>query len=300
MNKIHPQNQSPKAPLHSKLLNRSASPQRDSRNAPFSFRALFRCSTGLILFGAAVIAAPSAGAAQILYDNGQENIISSTVAASDWIRVQSSSGGTPTTVTFQDGADVRGNSLGRSVLGAHNSVVQINGGYFEHDVQIYNSANVTITGGTLNGSLLLLESATGHITGGTMGDLSVQGSASVTMTAGINEGNIFLSGHSASIAVSGGQFAQNSLWELVDTVTLTLTGTAFTLNGAPVGAGPITATSGTLSGTLEDGSSFDDINFLRRSESFGLGTIQLNIIPEPSTFALASLGGLALLRRKRR
>ena len=72
-------------------------------------------------------------------------------------------------------------------------------------------------------------------------------------------------------------------------------GTGFQVDGANVSAGPLAATSGTLSGTLESGEAFS-VSFQQGAE-FGTytGTIE---VPEPGATLLAgiALGMTGLLR----
>jgi hypothetical protein len=58
--------------------------------------------------------------------------------------------------------------------------------------------------------------------------------------------------------------------------------------------GPISASSGTLTGTLSDGSPLN-LTFFQESP----GEIILNPTPEPATLSLLALGGLAMLRRRK-
>jgi hypothetical protein len=59
--------------------------------------------------------------------------------------------------------------------------------------------------------------------------------------------------------------------------------------------GAIADTSGTLSGTLSDGSAFD-MTFYQDTP----GEIVLHTAPEPATMSLLVLGGLAMLRHRKR
>ena len=190
MNKNQPQMN--KTPLHSKLLNRVSSPRQKLRGNPSPSRYLSWCSGGLILGTAVMIAAPSAQAALILYNNGQDtNVVSTTLNQDDWIRVENSSGGDPTTVTFESGAVVRGQNFGRSVVSTQDSVLQFNGGYFDGYIQVSNNSSVTVNLGTLNDGLAGFNSSTITFSGGTVsGSLEFQDSASVTINGGRFERDI--------------------------------------------------------------------------------------------------------------
>lgn len=76
--------------------------------------------------------------------------------------------------------------------------------------------------------------------------------------------------------------------------TITLYGSAFEIDGLPVGFGTITATDGLLSGTFEGDRDFS-LPFLRTG-----GTIELLPIPEPATGLLIAIGlvGQALTLRR--
>lgn len=296
--------------LHSKFLILAASLQKKtqtsrSNTSPSHHR--FWCAISSVL-GTAVIAAPSAQAAQVLYNNGQDsNIVSTTLNQDEWIRVEDAPNGTPTKLTFEDGANVSGissPSFGDSVQVAGASTVEINGGTFAYPVTAYSNSKLNVYGGTFNRDIWGSSTATINVSGGSVaGDIYLDISSTATITAGIFHSAVVLDGRASRASISGGQFTQtNSLrgFQLDSGSVLTLSGTSFELNGTPIGAGFIIPTTGTLSGTWADGSSLDEISFDRNTFGLGTGTIELKIIPEPSALALSVLSALALLRRKRR
>ena len=79
-----------------------------------------------------------------------------------------------------------------------------------------------------------------------------------------------------------------------DTGTVSLYGDDFLIDGMPVDYGPISATEGTVSGTLSGGDSLSTIFTIS-------GDGQIVLVPEPSTMLLAAtaLFGILLCQRRR-
>ena len=100
-----------------------------------------------------------------------------------------------------------------------------------------------------------------------------------------------------SFVITGGDFIGLSGTDLSLTggLGIDIFGEAFYLDGQVIEFGNIAAESGTLTGLLADGSSFD-WTFVRDTNS----PINLVEIPESSSLALVAMGALALVRRRQR
>lgn len=180
-----------------------------------------------------------------------------------------------------------------------------------------NNSDVTITGGTILGGnnagsgfggfgLLqnggTLDVSGGSITGGdgssiagfAMNLFDVSGSISGgSFAIGSGFGSNLVSASNTTLDILGGAFETGKLWNLSDGSVFNVFGTGLVLTGT---------TSGTLSGTLQDGSS---INVNYNLSSFTASSVininpQSTQVPEPGMLALFGLGvaGLGFARSK--
>ena len=161
--------------------------------------------------------------------------------------------------------------------------------------------NLTVSGGTISGGVstvgglggeaLQLTQSTLDITGGnfTSGQTTLLNLFEVngTISGGtFNTGDqgqtisLGASSLSSTIDITGGQFESGSFWAVGNMSTINVFGTNLAIN------------SDILTGKLADGS---DLNV--RLNLFGGGAV--NLIPEPGSLTLLSLGGLLLTRRRR-
>jgi hypothetical protein len=129
------------------------------------------------------------------------------------------------------------------------------------------------------------------IRGGLIGDSGLFGldDARIHMSGGIIEVNGVELWDRAQMHWNGGEI---SVVYLYQTPTFTIAGTSFQLDGTPLGYGPVSALSGTLTGTLANGDPFS-LPFQRQSSA------HLILVPEPSTCLLLGAGLVALSRRRR-
>ena len=74
-----------------------------------------------------------------------------------------------------------------------------------------------------------------------------------------------------------------------------ISGINFSIDGSEVGFGKITASSGLLTGTLSNG---NPINCNFTIADYAPYTASIELVPEPSTFLLLSLGTVMLRKRK--
>jgi hypothetical protein len=143
-------------------------------------------------------------------------------------------------------------------------------------------AALTVVGDTSGGSLLI--TINGGAFAGRHG-LQTTGTSPNLSTARIN--------------ILGGDFVGNlapyDLGLANPDIITTVFGEDFQLNGSPIGFGPLVDVTGTLSGTLADGSDFE-WTFQRLNDA----PLVLATVPEPTGLALLAIGGAAVLRRTRR
>lgn len=189
----------------------------------------------------AVVAAILPGPAfALLIDDGGTTVIDSTI--NDFIEVDDSPGGQPTTVRFEPGANVTASdSLGDSVFVFGDSSVIINGGQFFENVTAledallminggvvgndalgFDGASLEVTGGVIDDDLELFGSATLDFSGGSIDDnLTAQDGSSVVMTGG-DVGNDLEAIGGASVTVLGGTIGSDI--EAVGVATIDLFG----------------------------------------------------------------------------
>lgn len=207
---------------------------------------------------------------------------------------------------------VNGGDLGDDIFLAEQATAFISGGMIDENVELVDDTSVTITGGTIGDNLTVENDATAEVFGGSVGDdvEAIGGGARVTLRGGDFGGDIEAA-RGGEIDIFGGEIGTNPI--LFDTgigassfSTITLYGQDFTIDGSPVGFGAISPLSGTLAGTLSDGSTFS-MPFQRintrpffRPPVFGDIVLVDQPVPEPSTLALLAIGSAALLRRATR
>jgi hypothetical protein len=146
-------------------------------------------------------------------------------------------------------------------------------------------------GGEVGGGLVAYESSTVTMSGGEVNWIYPSDSSTVTMSGG-SVANILEALSSSTVTMSGGSVGGE--FEAFEFSTITVRGTGFAVDGVPVGFGPIAATEGRLTGTLESGEPLDN-EFLR-------SVTAVIIVPEPAQVLLVLTGGLvlAVVRRERR
>jgi hypothetical protein len=100
--------------------------------------------------------------------------------------------------------------------------------------------------------------------------------------------------HGGTLSASGGI-------ELVamDTSTINLYGSSFTVDGVPVAFGPLSATSGLLTGTLENGDVIAGDSFYRADTATINLVATVVAVPEPSGVLVLVIGGWGMVRRRR-
>lgn len=177
------------------------------------------------------------------------------------------------------------------------STINFSGGMVDSDVEAYSSGTVNVTGGRI------LSDVQAFGIGGVGGVVNISG-GEVADNLEADGGTIRVTGGTLFTTVYADPFEPHIY--TVDNGLIEFFGTEFFVDGIPFLGGSIfdeTGTIyGTLSGTLTDGSSFSPV-FFDLAPNCGCipeGTIQINVVPEPSSFLLSSiLLSLGLWNRRR-
>ena len=106
----------------------------------------------------------------------------------------------------------------------------------------------------------------------------------------------------ASITVSGGVITEDLLngFNVYENGVIYIVGSNFQVNGQPISFGDKLSNyglSGTISGVLTDGSSFNNTFVIHNTGNFA-GTADIVVIPEPATLSLLAIGALFSRKRK--
>lgn len=122
-----------------------------------------------------------------------------------------------------------------------------------------------------------------------------------SFTAAGSTNNFALSANQQSeIDLHGGTLSSGGGIELVamDTSTINLYGSNFSVDGVTVPFGPLLATSGLLTGTLENGDVIAGDNFYRADTATINLVATVVAVPEPSGVLVLVVGGWGMMRRR--
>ena len=181
----------------------------------------------------------------------------------------------------------------------------INDGYIANTTQVYLDSRLDVFGGDFGSYFFVGEDAVVNFYDGVIGD----------DIKTINGGTVFMSGGSVGndievndgglIDISGGILAADGLGSLDVGLAanndgrIILRGMDFLINGLPALDGLVSPLTGTISGTLADGTAFSDIPF-DQNPLGNRGFIELVVVPEPASLAMMGLGTVCLFSRRRR
>jgi hypothetical protein len=172
------------------------------------------------------------------------------------------------------------------------SVELVSGGSVADDLHAFESSTLTMSGGSVGRFLFARDSSTLTMSGGSVGgELQARDSSKVTMSGG-SVGDNLGAFESSTLTVSGGTVG--ILVVASDSSTLTIVGTDFAVDGDPVDYGPIAASSGVLTGTLESGELIDNFFCHDGSTACGFATNGLITLPEPDQALLFAAAMLSL------
>ncbi len=245
----------------------------------------------LLVWGAGLLVATAqaASAAQILINDGGDHVVD-TVAYTyhqlfvrnvgcDTLTGPCASPGAPTRLTVRDGGVV-----GSQLRSGDTSTVRIEGGTVWGSVTAAGDSLFFVSGGAVG-----LPTTSG-------GALQVLDRARITFSGGTLTTGLFGYGEGV-IDWSGGELIDGVI-QARDSSEIRIRGRQFTVDGAPVPLGALSAETGALAGTLASGETFNAV-FWQGSATFA-GTIFL--VPEPGTGLLLGIGlaGIAFGGRRSR
>jgi len=191
------------------------------------------------------------------------------------------------------------------------------GGRITADLVGFKDSLININGGTVDGYIDINEYSQLSVSSGLLGIITTDGYAQMDISGGSIGHSVFCRGFSqASItggsvlhSIASSEFSQvifsgGALEGFLDSGgrgTITIVGYDFAIDGQSVGYGELTSILGGLpedepwrhlTGTLASGEPID--NDFRIAEY-----AKIILIPEPATIALLSIGGIAVIRRRR-
>jgi len=208
-----------------------------------------------------VFAASGASAQEtILLNNGLSYQLSNDTYAGDnvfvrnvgcgslsWPHGPCASPGDPTEL------ELIGDAVVRQIEGYDSSAITVSGGEVVWSVWVWNSATLDMDGGTVSKGFYGEDAASITMTGGTvLGFPQLNDTASLTMTGG--SVNRLEADGDSTFTLSGGNPNAIIAWTRS---RVEIRGRGFELDGATVPYGPIEASSGSLTGTLDSGEALD-------------------------------------------
>lgn len=166
-------------------------------------------------------------------------------------------------------------------LGAYGTpIVAFDGGHIAKTIQAGGSSTLTMNGGQVDGFVGAFSAARVAVHGGSMSDVLANDRGEIVVTGGTIASTVYARDDS-------------QVW---------IVGSGFAIDGVPTGLGDIVATSGVLTGVLENG---DALNVAFRQGELATGQIApltgtITLAPEPGSGVLVGLGMAWLGGRARR
>lgn len=218
-----------------------------------------------------------------------------------------SGGTTLNTLDIFGTANISGGSIGDYFDAETGSVVNISGGDFGDNFDAKNGSLVNISAGSIGNSFDAESGSVVHISGGSFGTAFNPNVGSEVNITGGDFDRFFLN-EGSNTNISGGTYGVT--FRNFSGATVNFFGTEFSIDGEIIPGlslgdqFTITDRDVTLTGLLADGSAIDfdltaiddGVNHWFASDS----TVTVTLVPEPSSLAMLGLGGLALVRRRRR
>lgn len=191
--------------------------------------------------------------------------------------------------------NISGGSIGRYLHVQDSTRTNISGGSIDMYLQAYGTSEIDISGGSIQ-ALIACDSSRTSISDGTVDGLYAYDTSQVDISGG-SIGQALTARGGSNVEVSGGSIG-GAIQAGPGSSLMTLVGTDFAINGTPVGYGEYGTggqdwVHGALTGTLADGGSLSN-------EFFIYDGCRIALIPEPAALSLLALGGLAVVRRRRR
>lgn len=203
-----------------------------------------------------------------------------------------------------------GGSIGDRLWIKDQSFVTMNGGTVLNDVYVQMDSKAYISNGSIE-EIYTTQNGQLSLSGGSVRYLWTEDNSSITITGGLITDDLYVSDDS-TVSMAGGEIAdilyvrnngilylEGSDFQVVDDYGLTTELSPGDTFKSVLELNEYGSYSGTLTGTLSDGSLMDNYFVIYETGLYG-GDCDIVIIPEPATLSLLALGAFLAGRRKRK